>query len=232
MLNVVTFKWKDENYRAQYNSEHVNILARMVARNYSSEHQVVCYTDDQHGLDSAIEARPLWSDYASLPNPTGGGRPSCYRRLRLFSPAMQEELGDKFVMLDLDCVVVGDLSSLFDRTDPFVLYRCPHQGANWWYNGGIWLCSRNCAPELWEDFDPANSPKQAAARGFRGSDQAWINYRMGHGLPTFGPEHGVRRVTPYIYGRSLPAGTRLVMCFGDKAPWTLKHLSWVSEHYQ
>lgn len=230
-LTVVTFKWKDPNYRAQYTSEHVNILSRMVARHYPHPHRIVCYTDDPCGLDSAIEARPLWNDYASVPNPTRGGRPSCYRRLKLFSPAMQDELGERFVMMDLDCIIMGDLSSLWNRSDPIVFYRCPHPGEKWWYNGGMWLGSRDCAPQLWEDFDARRSPLEAAARGFRGSDQAWINYRMGPGLPTFGPEHGVRRITPYIQGRPLPRGTKLVMCFGDKAPWTLKHLRWVRENY-
>lgn len=231
-LIIVTFKWKDLSYRAQYTSEHVNILARMIGRNYLRPHRVVCYTDDPRGLDSAIEARPLWNDYAAVSNPTGGGRPSCYRRLKLFAPQMQEELGERFVMLDLDCIVTGDLFPLFDRSEPVVFYRCPHPGENWWYNGGLWLCSRGQAAELWNDFDSAHSPRLAAAKGFRGSDQAWINYRMGPGLPTFGPEHGVQRITPYMRGRPLPRGTRLVMCFGDKAPWTLKHLRWVREHYR
>lgn len=232
MLTIVTFKWSDPSYRAQYTAEHVNILARMVARNYRRPHQVVCYTDDPHGIDSGVDVRPMWTDYAAVPNPTGGGRPSCYRRLKLFAPEMQGELGERFVAIDLDCVITGDMAPIWDRPEPLVFYRCPHPDAAWYYNGGMWLCSRDCAPELWTEFDPAVHPAAAMARGFRGSDQGWINLRMGPGLPTWGPEHGVRRVTSYVRGRPLPPGTRIVFCFGDRPPWTLQHLPWAREHYR
>lgn len=231
-IQIVTFKWRDPSYRAQYTSQHVNILARMIARNYRARHRVVCYTDDARGLDSAIEARPLWNDLAAVPNPTGGGRPSCYRRLKLFAPEIQEQLSERFIMMDLDCVITGDLIPLWQRYERLAFYRCPHPNAKWLYNGGMWICSRGCAPELWADFDPQVHPQEAQAKGFHGSDQGWINLRMPPTLPTFGEEAGARRITPYLRGKRLPRDTRVVFCFGDKPPWALRHLAWVREHYQ
>ena len=230
-LLIVTFKWTDSSYRAKYTSEHVNILASAIRRNYLFPHRVVCYTDDPNGLDSAIEARPLWNDLASIPNPTGGGRPSCYRRLRLFAPEIQDELSERFVMLDLDTIITGDLAPLWNRPEPLVFLRCIHPGASWHYNGGMWLGTRNCAPELWTEFDAEKHPQQANTNGFKGSDQGWINYRLWPGLPTWGPEDGVHRVTQFLRGKFPPRGSRIIFCFGDKPPWTLKHFDWVRRNY-
>src|SRR5690606_17846609 len=118
MISVVTFKWHTPGYRAKFTADHVNTLRRMVQRHYQAPHRFICITDDPAGLDGGIEVVPLWDDYASVPNPTGGGRPSCYRRLKLFDPAMAEVIGPRFVMLDLDCVICGGLAPIFRRPGP------------------------------------------------------------------------------------------------------------------
>ena len=168
MLSVVTFKWATPGYRATFTARHVNTLRRMVARHYAKPHRFICITDDAIGLDEGIEVVPLWDDYRSVQNPTGGGRPSCYLRLKLFDPSIRNQIGDRFVMLDLDCVILGDLSPIFGRPEDAVFWRSPSK--LWPYNGAIMLMNAGARPQVWEDFDPIESPKVTQARGYRGSE--------------------------------------------------------------
>lgn len=229
MISVVTFKWATPGYRAKFTSEHVNTLRRMVLRHYQAPHRFICITDDPAGLDGGIEVVPLWDHHASVPNPTGGGRPSCYRRLKLFDPAMAEVIGDRFVMLDLDCVICGDLSPLFDRPEDAVFWKSPTN--EWPYNGAMFMANTGARPQLWQDFDPLESPKLTQAAGYRGSDQAWISYKLGWNEATWTDRDGV-----YYYGKirnrqSVPANARIIFTTGGSAPWTLRH-PWVRKHYR
>lgn len=229
MISVVTFKWATPGYRAKFTSEHVNTLRRMVLRHYQAPHRFICITDDPAGLDGGIEVVQLWDHHASVPNPTGGGRPSCYRRLKLFDPAMSEVIGDRFVMLDLDCVICGDLSPLFDRTEDAVFWKSPTN--EWPYNGAMFMANTGARPQLWQDFDPLESPKLTQAAGYRGSDQAWISYKLGWNEATWTDRDGV-----YYYGKirnrqSVPANARIIFTTGGSAPWTLRH-PWVRKHYR
>lgn len=229
MISVVTFKWATPGYRAKFTSEHVNTLRRMVLRHYQAPHRFICVTDDPADLDGGIEVVPLWDDYASVPNPTGGGRPSCYRRLKLFDPAMAEVIGERFVMLDLDCVICGDLSPLFDRPEDAVFWKSPTN--EWPYNGAMFMANTGARPQLWQDFDPHESPKLTQAAGYRGSDQAWISYKLGWNEATWTDRDGV-----YYYGKirnrqSVPANAKIIFTTGGSAPWTLRH-PWVRKHYR
>ena len=229
MISVVTFKWTTPGYRANFTSEHVNTLHRMVLRHYQAPHRFICVTDDPAGLDDGIEVVPLWDHHASVPNPTGGGRPSCYRRLKLFDPAMSEVIGERFVMLDLDCVICGDLSPLFDRPEDAVFWKSPTN--EWPYNGAMFMANTGARPQLWQDFDPIESPKLTQAAGYRGSDQAWISYKLGWNEATWTERDGV-----YYYGKirnrqSIPANAKIIFTTGGSAPWTLRH-PWVRKHYR
>lgn len=229
MISVVTFKWHTPGYRAKFTAAHVNTLRRMVRRHYKSPHRFICITDDPAGLDGGIEVVPLWDDYASVPNPTGGGRPSCYRRLKLFDPAMAEVIGPRFVMLDLDCVICGDLGPIFDRPEQAVFWKSPSN--EWPYNGAMMMMDTGSRPQVWNDFDPAKSPAETQAAGYRGSDQAWISYKLGWGESVWTERDGVHYYGAMRNRRSLPAGARIVFTTGGTAPWTLRW-PWVKQHYR
>lgn len=229
MLNVVTFKWHTPGYRGKFTSAHVAMLARMVARYYPHPHRVICYTDDPKGIPPNVDARPLWNDFAKVPNPTGGGRPSCYRRLKLFAPEMQKELEPRFVCLDLDCVITGDLSPLWNRDEPLVMWKAPRN--LWPYNGAMFLGSPYCAPEVWTEFDPIRSPRLTSAKGYRGSDQAWFSMILGH-RPVWTEQDGVYflgAIPPYLRNRK-PKGARITFTTAATAPWVSSY-KWIQDAY-
>ena len=201
----------------------------MVLRHYAKPHRFICVTDDPEGLDGGIEAVPLWDDYRHVPNPTGGGRPSCYLRLKLFHPDIGELLGDRFVMLDLDAVITGDLSPLVDRPEDAVFWKSPTN--EWPYNGAMMLLKAGSRPQVWEDFDPVRSPQETAAAGYRGSDQAWISHKLGWHEAVWTERDGVYFYSKLRQRGKLPPNARAVFTTAGSAPWKLSH-PWVLRNYR
>lgn len=236
MISIVCFKWRPrENYRSSYPPEVVNTLRRMVARNYGKPHRFICVTDDADGLDDEVEVVPLWDDHASVPNPSFNTGPSCYRRLKMFARDAGETFGERFVVMDLDTVIVKDLTPLLDRPEPFVAWRNPDP--RWPINGSMWMLRAGSRPEVWERFDPNTSPEESHKARCYGSDQGWMSYVLGWKEATWGPEDGVYSYKMDIckrHGNRLPKNARVVMFHGHWDPWdpeVHKVAPWVREHY-
>lgn len=236
MLNVVTFRWQPyEGYRSTFPAEAVNTLARMVARHYPDPHRFWCITDDRRGIDEHIKLLDLWPDLADIPNPTGPKRnPSCYRRLKLFAPEMRERIGERILVLDLDCVVTGDLRPLWNRDDDFVAWGETRKDNA--YNGSMILLRAGALPQVWTDFDPRRSPDRARAAGYFGSDQGWLSYKLGPGYPRWSKRDGVYSYRNHLEadGGRLPADARIVFFHGQTDPWDPEaaKLAWVKAHYR
>lgn len=234
MLTIVTFLWKPpEGYRSQFRAEHVRILRNMVARHYRRPHRFVAITDSTD-IDPDIEVLPLWSDHSALPSPHGKHQPSCYRRLKLFSRDAAQWLGERIVSLDLDCVITGDLTHLWDRSDDFVIWGDTNPTNP--YNGSMILMNAGARPHVWETFDPVESPKKTKAMGFFGSDQAWLAACLGKGEKRWTTADGVYSYRVHLVQckRDLPQNARVVMFHGQTDPWSeeaQKH-EWVRKHYR
>ena len=231
MLTVACFRWRNTGQGfvlpaqrvSRYPVEWVYKLRDGVARHYSQPHRFVCITDEP--LDG-IECLPLWPDLAEL-----GG---CYRRLKLFDPDM-DLLGDRFVALDLDAVIVGSLDPLFDRAEDFVINahtgKMPPQQL---YNGSMILMNRGARPQVWREFDTEKSPQKL--RGDHrviGTDQAWIRLMLGENEARFTGHDGVYDVrhSPGI-SRRLPDNARIVFFSGPRDPQTeYNKVPWIKEHW-
>lgn len=234
-LTVVTFKWRaPPGYRSTFRGEHVDTLRRMVRRHYQAPHRFICITDDDAGIQEPdVECFELWNDFSTVRNPSGQKNPSCYRRLRLFAPQPGAFLGPRFVVLDLDAVITGDLRPLWDRPDPFVIWRSSTSGNP--YNGSMWLLEAGARPDVWWEFDPKLSPLETRRARLYGSDQAWIAHVLGPNEATWGPEHGVLSFRNDVERTGhLPAGARVVFFHGKTDPWDreAQRLPWVREHYR
>lgn len=235
MLSVICWKWRPVNgYRSKFGPETVNTLRRMVRRHYPSPHRFICVTDEPNGLDTDVEVLPLWNDFANVPSPHGGKQPSCYRRLKAFSAEAVEWFGPRFVSLDLDTVIVGDLRPLFDRPEDFLVWGETHPRS--FYNGSMWMMTAGARRQVFEDFDPVKSPRMAKAAGRFGSDQGWLSYRLGPGEATWGRQDGVYSFRVHLQNGAvpLPDNARIVMFHGHQDPWSprSKGIDWIREHYQ
>lgn len=234
-LTVVCWRWRPmPGYRSEYPPATVNTLRRMVARHYDAPHRFVCVTDDPAGIDPEVEILPLWNDFADVPSPHGKKNPSCYRRLRAFAPDIAATFGPRFVSIDLDCVILGDLRPLWDRQEDFVAWGDTNPKTA--YNGSMMLMTAGARRQVWERFDPQVSPDQARAAGCFGSDQGWISFVLGHGEARWSREDGVYSFRNDIKANRfrLPADARIVFFHGQHDPWDAfvqDNCEWVRRHW-
>lgn len=240
-LTICTFKWNKPGYRSTFRADHVKILRRMVARHYRHPHRFVLFTDTP-GIDSAVlegddvEVYELWDSYAHLQNPSGHRNPSCYRRLRIFARNVGDWLGKRIVSLDLDTVITGDMTPVWDRREDFVIWGDTNRANP--YNGSMVLFDAGARPQLWEDFDPILSPALSRKMGYFGSDQAWIAACLGPREKVWSKFDGVysfRNDIQPIGARVLPRAARIVFFHGRHDPWgtdTQRMAPWIAEHYR
>lgn len=245
MLTVVTFLWTTPGYRSKFTPEHVRTMARMVERNYHGQAvRLVCFNDiGMHGEDwsqRGVDWRPLWGDYADIPNPHGAHNPSCYRRLKLWSDWGRDTVGKRILQIDLDMVICGDVTPIWDRPEPCVMWSDALNKTTP-YNGAMQLFSPggDLGRAVWEGFDPANSPAKARARGYFGSDQAWLSLALGQDRPRWTMADGCLswrlHAEPYAgrHDGACPPGARVVNFHGLHDPWTLTdRVAWIKEHYR
>lgn len=232
MLTFVCFKWKKPKggfalpaVISEYTSEHVNVLERMLKRHYHKPHRLVCVTDDPEHINCRTVA--LWDKHLEL-----GG---CFNRLYTFSPDMRGLFGGRFVCIDLDCVIVGDVTPLFDRKEDFVInsYKpMPFRPApDQCYNGGLYMMDAGARAHVWDTFDPESSVKQIQQQPevCIGSDQAWIRLCLGRGEARWTNKQGVYEARQFQ--DRLPEDARLVFFAGARDP-SLRKFQWVLEHWK
>lgn len=230
--------------RPDYTAGHVNRLASMVSRHLRMPHEIVCVTDRPEGIDGGIRIVPLWDDLRNY------GR--CFVRLKAFSPEMRDIIGERFVSLDLDTVIVGELDPLFDRPEPFVIWSDPSRLLP--YCGSQWMLTAGYAPQVFEQFDYEIWKMLKPERNWHGSDQAWMAHTL-PGTATWGRGDGVysfrldimkHRGVELMPGRfkrmvdrwgapKLPKNARIVHFHGLYDPsqnYLRECVPWIEEHWR
>ena len=226
-LTIVGWLWKGE--RNLYGPQHANTWARMIHRNLTIPHRFIVVTDfAESEFSRLIEPLPLWDDWRDLVNPTWGlNHYTCYVRLKAFSRAAREFFGPRFVSIDLDCVVLGNLDALFQRDDEFLIYRrpvlmTPFDELNC-YQASMWMMDAGARAQVWEKFRGASSVHDA--RQYLGTDQGWLRHILG-------PDEKGWDVTDGVYGwpqlrdnhnysGSPPKGAKIVFFYGKQKPWEI-----------
>ena len=247
MLTVVCWKWEplNPNYRSKFSAESVNTFRSMVDRHYHGPHEVVCITDDPIGIDPRVRIVPLWDDYRYVQSPLGIEYPACYVRLRAFDTSSGSILGNRFISVDLDCVITGDVTDLWNRredfviwennTRPFVTAGQPQKPVTP-YNGSMWMMNAGARQQVFSDFDPIRSPVETYNAGYVGSDQAWFALKI-PGEAVWTKDDGVLSWRQHMKNRMymLPEDTKIIFFQGHEDPWdqsAIDKAPWILEHYR
>lgn len=230
MITVLTWLWRLPDCRTQYNASHVNIWASMVKRNITIDHRIACVTDIPKGIDPSIEIIPLPQDFVDVRIPTWGEKlPQCLRRLAMYRPDAADIFGERFVSMDLDCVIGGSLDTLFDIPDDFKMYKGTSRSRP--YNGSMQLMTAGARSKVYTEFSPEKAVE--AGKKFLGSDQAWISHCLGAGEAVWDLDDGVAW---WGQRHQSPMETRRIMFFPGHpkpwdAPWPDEHVKWIRRHY-
>jgi hypothetical protein len=233
---IVTFLWAGPNLsRRAFSFEHVETFGRMVHR-HSPWLRIICLHDGLPGNGHDVEWMQMPSAAArlgDLRSPEGVRFPSCYRRLWLFSPEAGDVLcADNVLLLDIDLVVLKDLTPLFDYVENFVGWLPLRDwGKHRRIGGGIYLLKPGTRTAVWDDFKGAPSIAEAHSAGYKGSDQAWISYKLASNAVIYPKDSGIYSIRDLKAPYRLPADARLVQFNGPIKQWQ-SDLQWVKDNWK
>lgn len=243
MISIVVFKWqpvwngvsvKNKLHKAKnpvsYGSEHVNILYHSVKRNTTVPFRFICVTDDPSGLDNAVEVVELWDKCRNL-----GG---CLNRMFVFDKSMAAILGNRFICIDLDCVIVSNVDSILTRSEDFIINQFESKGNhNQLYNGGLFLMNAGSRQQVWDKFNFTNSPGVISElhekKNMVGDDQSWIQHILGEKESLFTHADGVYDYNFINPKNTLPDNAKIILLPGKFDPSIEKnHISWIKDHWR
>lgn len=109
---VICMKWG-----TKYGPEYVNRLYGMAVRHLRGPFRFVCFTDDTNGIRAEVECLPLPETHASQGKRDGGWKKLGTYQSDLFG------LKGTALFLDLDVVIVGDLTEFFEVPGDFLIIK-------------------------------------------------------------------------------------------------------------
>lgn len=224
MLNIITWLWSQPGGRTTFTATHVNIWAAMIRRHCTLPIRLACVTDTPEGIDDSIRIIRPPGEFVGLETAKWRrGKPNCYRRIAMFRRDAGRTFGRRFVCMDLDVVIAGNIDHLFDRSEDFIICSPSQENARYVYNGSMMLMTAGARKQVYERFSPEEA--EIASDLYVGSDQAWLGHVLGRGEATWGPKDGVVRWGAAQEGR--------MMFFpGNVKPWDAIGHPWVSQHYR
>ncbi len=244
MHSIITFVW---NGFREYTLEHASLLKKGLDKHMSEPFQFVVIADAVDTIavtTDGIVMMPLpegAKKLATVQTPENPRFPSSYRRLWLFSEEAKI-LGPRIMLTDVDVLVTGDWVPLFEEDCDFIGWQ-PFM--KWGHElrlaGGQWVLKTGTHTEVYDDFiaDPTKCKMDANAHGFRGSDQAWISYKIREKVSVWSDSMGVYSVRDFTRDlgstkvKSIPANARVVHFNGKNKPWhqvTLTQHPWVKDY--
>jgi len=234
-LLIMTWYWKQESNKCEYNAETVNTWADMVSRNLTIPHRLACVTDDPEGIE--IDTMPLPRDFDAIRSAAWceqAGAPQCYRRITLFSPDAEQIFGAKrFVSMDMDCIVTNNIDYLFQRDDDFVMYKGTSGKRP--YNGSMVMMTAGARSQVYTRLmTEGKGLVDAAQEQYLGSDQAIISYVLGRGEQVWGEGDGVYFWSPRFKRQSKrrPPGNMSLLFFpGAPKPWQALEYPYIRKYW-
>lgn len=211
-LRVMTWLWQQPNGRTKYEDHHVRIWSAMVRRHITIPHDIAVVTDVPGDYGDVEVIKPPM-DFVDVRIPTWGEHmPQCLRRIAMFRPDAAEVFGaERFVSMDLDCVISGSLDPLFDRNEDAVFYRGTTAARP--YNGSMTMLTAGARPQVYTDFTPEKAIE--AGNKYLGSDQAWVSHILGEGEAVWDATDGV-----HAWRSSRNVGDpRITFFLSKEKPW-------------
>ncbi len=231
----VCWKWEPKEAlhlkkQITFSHHHVNALYGMLKRFLHKPFRLICVTDNASGINPEIQCIPLWSTFREL-----GG---CYVRLPAFRDAVRGIFGDSFFSIDLDVVILHDITSLVDDAETnsqFKIWGDTHPRTP--YNGSFFYMKTGCRAQVFENFNPRTSPAEGKRRGYVGTDQAWIAACLGRKEERWTTADGIfsYRVHFKEQKRKLQGNEKIVFFHGSSDPSkpdTQREASWMQEYWQ
>ena len=217
----VTFLW-NHGFR-HYKPEHVNLLAS-ACHYFDPMARFVCVSEMEEGFSPLVQVVPLPQSakrLGSIPAPQGGRFPSSYRRLWCFSEEAKV-LGNRIMLLDIDCMMLKDPASLCMTEGDFVGWR-PSKvwGKENRIGGGTWMLTTGTKTKVWERFieNPSTLIRETSEMGWNGSDQAILSRFLKDEV--LWPRHcGIYGVQEGVFQWERPPKDAIIVHFnGDDKPW-------------
>jgi hypothetical protein len=189
----------------------------MVSRHLHLPHEFCCITDRAE-IGDGIRVIPL-DDRTHVPS-------TCGRKLTIWAPDAAERIGKRILSLDLDMVIVDDITPLVDRPEDVVMFHNPNWvvgGRRAFFQGSIQLMAAGSRPQVWSEFFSPSMP-QRINRRFGGFEQAWLSEALDWHEAFWDHRHGILgagRIGDWsdkTVVRDLPENARIVVFPGAREP--------------
>jgi len=235
-ITFVCWLWDDPRSKNHYDVEHIRRLRSMLARHVSIPHELVCISD-RRLLIEGVRTHSLWPDLAKY------GR--CYRRLKIFKKETAHRIATYYRLcsIDLDIVILDDITDLFIRSAPLVLLRdyiSDYGRLQAYYNGSMFMFtpSDHLERNLWREWrEFADNPDYwidlARRKNFCGSDQAYLSLALGKDYPVWTKHDGVYSYRWHVKDDGLPNDARVVVFHGPFDMHDMaRRYSWVKDNWK
>jgi hypothetical protein len=223
-LNICTWLWGNK-----YSVDYVLLLYRGLQRHLSSPFRFLLMTERER----KISFLPAGIERHAIKDPELIG-PGCLARLRMFDPGWQgnRQLTGRIVCIDLDVIITGDCSQLFERDEPLVVLQGANISNPCPYNCSVFLFQAGAHPELWTEFSIENVSKIPFYK--LADDQSWMAHKVpGAAGWKAGRASGIYAFnkTEWPPGNQLPADARIVAFPGRRDPSMYRYIDWVRKHW-
>jgi hypothetical protein len=209
--------WKDT---AKYNARHVEVLASMLCRH--GGHDLVCVTDVPDSISSAIKTIAMPEEVSDLPN--------YLPKLWAWSPEFHALIGRRFVSIDLDVVITGDLGPVLETKSPLRIWN---KAALEPYNTSLFSLKPGFGNAVWNTLTPELIDRARSEADYWTGDQSWVAYVLGRDAEAFGEETGVIQYRPARHRDVMPVGMKAGFFSGPFSPETESpNSAWVKEVWQ